>query len=162
MCLVTTGEKMGPRVGSYAGPTADRVRRPRDLPPAQGCAHPDANRIRAPPPTPPLRPDAPQQSAAPGRPPAPPFHGSAALHPRHTGFGAAVRSRAVEVASNARQVWGRTGGRCSAPHPARQLTDQPPSAPIPSPSPARGPLPPSNPSPALICCRSRAVSSGCL
>jgi len=90
----------------------------------------------------------------------PPFHGSAALHPRHTGFGVAVRSRAVEVASNARQVWGRTGGRCSAPRPARQLTDQPPSAPIPSPSPARGRLPPSNPSPALICCRSRAVSSG--
>jgi len=70
MCLVTTGEKLGPRVGSYTGPTADRVRRPRDLPPAQGCAHPDANRIWAPPPTPPLRPDAPPQSAAPGRPPA--------------------------------------------------------------------------------------------
>ncbi|KAG2542770.1 hypothetical protein PVAP13_9NG660850 [Panicum virgatum] len=39
---------MGPRVGSYAGPTADRVRRPRDLPPAQGSPPPTQTVSRLP------------------------------------------------------------------------------------------------------------------
>ncbi|XP_039822623.1 uncharacterized protein LOC120684824 [Panicum virgatum] len=78
----------------------------------------------------------------------PPFHGSAALHPRHTGFGAAVCSSAVEVASAAPQVWGRTGGRRLVfdPAPVAPAHGSATVRPHPSPSRACGDPSLSNPS----------------